>query len=185
MSIRIYRNPLSILLAIQVVVILSGTLAVTGMLKLSGYEDGYSGDKDWNDLTIFIRNWGLTGLLIPLAWALVLMKISKTNGSFELSKPNLISAIIVTLFFVWIYFTSVFSAALPRIWTALVSVIEWERENAQRRSFSVILLSSPRIVMQIPFRCVFSLGVLPKQLAAEVYAMMPLIKPVCSSLQKA
>ena len=87
------RNPLSLIIATQSVFIIGGSLVVGGLLKFHGYPD--APNVNFHPLAVFIRNWGLLGLIIPLSWVLVNYKIGKIHDDYE---PGIIQSVIAIAF---------------------------------------------------------------------------------------
>ena len=55
----------SVIAAFQCTTIVFGTIAVATMLKAAGYPDSRD---TWPQMPVFIRDWGLIFLFIPLGW---------------------------------------------------------------------------------------------------------------------
>jgi hypothetical protein len=102
------HNPTGIILAVQFVVIIVGTLVTTGMLKIHGYPEAE--DMIWNRYAVFIRSWGWIALFLPGSWYTAFLYTSRNRGDFELSNGHLVTLILLTIallvFYVWIATTA-------------------------------------------------------------------------------
>jgi hypothetical protein len=102
------HNPASIILAVQFLAIIVGTLVTTGMLKVHGYPDAEN--MIWSPTAVFIRNWGWVALIFPVLWYAVFLYSTRNREDCELSIIQLLGLIILTIgilvFYVWIAMTA-------------------------------------------------------------------------------
>ena len=104
------HNPASIILAVQFVAIIVGTLVTTGMLKMHGYPE--TEDMIWNPAAVFIRSWGWLTLFLPPLWYVLFLYTSRKRGDYELSIGHLWTLILLTIGLVVFY-----------VWTAMTAAI--------------------------------------------------------------
>ena len=79
---------------IQVLVVIIGVFMTRLAFTFGGYPDS---DKDWNSLSLFIRNYGFLILLLPVAWTTVVVFL-ENRGSGHWSRPWTIGTGLFVLF---------------------------------------------------------------------------------------
>ena len=76
-------NPATLLILIQVLILIGGSLAVTGLMKINGYdpESEIFQPQKWPLIARTIRGWGMLGLLIPIASLILVYRSQASNSS--------------------------------------------------------------------------------------------------------
>jgi len=57
------RNAFSLILLLQFLVVVVGTLSTSAILKVYGYPDAVI--MKWNPISVFVRDWGWIGIIVP------------------------------------------------------------------------------------------------------------------------
>ena len=117
MDLRRCFNPLTLVLAMQLFVVIAGTLTTTMALKFNGYP--HDPMMIWNPFAVFVRDWGLLGLAVPCVWLVATLK--RGGGHFTLKGIGIGIgiALVLSFFYCW-------SAANPAKRGILLAVPEDE-----------------------------------------------------------
>jgi hypothetical protein len=70
-------RPITIVGLFQVLTVVVGILAARIILKMSGYPDDTS--VRWNAASVFLRNYGIALLLVPLIWTPLTVAIERKS----------------------------------------------------------------------------------------------------------
>ena len=108
MTSRVY-NAFSLILLLQFLTIVAGTLLTSAALKIHGYPD--SEIMIWNPVSVFIRNWGWVAIIIPAILYLLLYQQASSRGETLEDKPYVILAVLATFLNVLFYAYTGISAA--------------------------------------------------------------------------
>jgi hypothetical protein len=93
--------------ALHAGIIMTGSLMLGVTLKVRGYPDEFA---DIPLLMLFVRNWGFTLILIPLAWVVYTIWSERDDtGSFS-KRWTLISGIGLGLILIWFHSALVLQA---------------------------------------------------------------------------
>ncbi|SHJ76435.1 hypothetical protein SAMN02745181_2547 [Rubritalea squalenifaciens DSM 18772] len=106
------KNPISPIIALQMGVILGGSLVVSGFMKLSGYTDDPNMYR-WNNLPIFLHHWGLILLLLPAGWIVYLSVNTHQNGYYANSRLQIALGVVLTTILICIFYVGAMEAAFP------------------------------------------------------------------------
>jgi hypothetical protein len=93
---------ISIIALIQAAVVAGGTLFVTAMLKAHGFRDGVP-DTFFRENALFVRRFGFTILLFPVAWALAAICAARAATSAWIQLAIYIFGLAAILFGIYNY----------------------------------------------------------------------------------
>lgn len=94
----------SIFAVFQCGIVIIGTACTAGMLKLSGYPDDAI---EWPSTAVFIRNWGLLWLVVPLGWVVGTVYLERNREINFSGKAVVISGfIILSILFTFFLFVA-------------------------------------------------------------------------------
>lgn len=94
-------NPLTPVVLLQVFVIVAGTVSTTIMLKANGYPDVYL--MEWNAASVFVREWGWLGILIPVVWLSWVLWRAARLGYAEIVPRQVATGIALTILLAGFY----------------------------------------------------------------------------------
>lgn len=94
-----FKNPLTIALMLQSIVIFVGTLFTTGMLKFHGYPE--ADHVIWNPVSVVIRNWGWWAIVIPPLWLGVSLWRGVDRNSMTAAIFAAIGVLVLIGFYYW------------------------------------------------------------------------------------
>lgn len=100
----------SVIAAFQCVTVISGSIAVASMLKAAGYPHARD---SWPDLPVFIRDWGLMLLCVPLAWAFLTIWLERRDD-YECPKAFVVISGLLLLAFLFCFFLIASAKAVAR-----------------------------------------------------------------------
>ena len=66
---RAFDRAVWVIVLVQTAIVICGTLLVTAVLKIKGYQGGIVPDSFFNSAALFVRHSGAVFLLFPLIWA--------------------------------------------------------------------------------------------------------------------
>ena len=103
------NNPLSIIIAFQSLSIMLGSLIVGGLLKFYGYPD--ADYTTYSPIAVFIRNWGILGLSIPILWLYINYRIARVDKDYNPSFRQCVLAVFFSLALIIFYILTAFGSA--------------------------------------------------------------------------
>ncbi|MGC3990227.1 MAG: hypothetical protein QM796_11205 [Chthoniobacteraceae bacterium] len=103
---------ISIIALIQAGVVVGGTLFVAAMLKAHGYGGGTVPDTFFRSDALFVRHFGFTLLLLPVAWAVAAVITARVATRPWLPPLLLVVGIAVVLCAIWSYVMLGFNPAI-------------------------------------------------------------------------
>ena len=93
----------SVIAAFQCAVVILGIISATLMLKAAGFPESR---QSWPGLPVFVRNWGLVYLLVPIVWVFVTVYLERKDDIEFGKRGVVISGLLVLLalfiFFFWV-----------------------------------------------------------------------------------
>ena len=101
MTTRIY-NAFSLILLLQFLAIVGGTLLTSAMLKVNGYPE-LEIIMEWNPISVFIRNWGWIAIVIPVVLYFSLYRYADMRGDSLEDRQYVILAVLMTFLIILFY----------------------------------------------------------------------------------
>lgn len=105
---------ITILTLLQTVVIVVGFFVLGVVLKISGYGSPHELGVRWNPLAVFLREYGLWLLVLPIAWVPFAIKAERMDsGFFSYRLACLIGLCMASLTIVAFLYAAVFPYSRP------------------------------------------------------------------------
>ena len=110
-----YR-PISILAIAQVVVVIAGIFLTAAMLKLHGYGTVDLPIGHFRSEAVFVRNYGIVILCVPLIWTLLAIRSTDADKPRSLYPALLATGLILVVFGIIIFLRIALNPTLPIHW---------------------------------------------------------------------